>query len=247
MVVVTTTASAARGSAPAPACAACRTASPRSTGRCSSRQPRGRRHAPARPDPCGADALVAEAREVHLSWRPPPARPPDDPREPPSMTVSADRPDRPPAGPGRAHDVRRAPGDDRRQPRARRPALARRRGLADVRRPRAHARRDRLDPPRDGPAARRRARAHAPQPGRVPRRRRRRDAARRDAVQPLPDLARRADRVRAERRRQPARRHRADVRGGGPRGRGRRRAGRRPGRARPAATRASTSTRAPAR
>jgi len=33
--------------------------------------------------PCGADALVAEAREVHLSWRPPPARPPDVPREPP--------------------------------------------------------------------------------------------------------------------------------------------------------------------
>ena len=33
--------------------------------------------------PCGADALVAEAREVHLSWRPPPERPPDVPREPP--------------------------------------------------------------------------------------------------------------------------------------------------------------------
>jgi len=33
--------------------------------------------------PCGADALVAAAREVHLSWRPPPERPPDVPREPP--------------------------------------------------------------------------------------------------------------------------------------------------------------------
>ena len=33
--------------------------------------------------PCGADALVAEAREVHLSWRPPPAPPADVPREPP--------------------------------------------------------------------------------------------------------------------------------------------------------------------
>ena len=33
--------------------------------------------------PCGADALIAEAREVHLSWRPPQPRPPDVPREPP--------------------------------------------------------------------------------------------------------------------------------------------------------------------
>jgi len=33
--------------------------------------------------PCGADALIADAREVHLSWRPPPAPPADVPREPP--------------------------------------------------------------------------------------------------------------------------------------------------------------------
>jgi len=32
--------------------------------------------------PCGADALIADAREVHLSWRPPPP-PADVPREPP--------------------------------------------------------------------------------------------------------------------------------------------------------------------
>jgi hypothetical protein len=33
--------------------------------------------------PCGADGLVAEARDVHLSWRPPEALPGDVRREPP--------------------------------------------------------------------------------------------------------------------------------------------------------------------
>ena len=50
--------------------------------------------------PCGATRLVAEAREVHLSWRPPPARPARRPEGAAAVTVSETAPiARPPASP----------------------------------------------------------------------------------------------------------------------------------------------------